>query len=276
MNTMCTTEPFWRRGQPPKIYDIAVLRPSNLEKGERFETIADAAAESLRSEQVLKRARRTSLPQQYLCECRAGYYHCEKLYCPVCGRAFRRWVIGETLNIVVGQCFGPNRVTTILLAKSKDIRDLDPSSFRALIRKRLNQAGLKAVPVIGGFEMAYRAQDKSWVLHINLLTLGATKLALSRLEDSFGSSQFLRPTQTVSLNDLPEQLSYLLKFATYQRPLRQTGPKRSPAKPLNTREHVALINWMSGYQFTNMLFLCGIRRQGDCLRCQVKMTAAQK
>jgi hypothetical protein len=188
-----TTEPFWRQSQPPTNNDIVVLRPQTLEKGKRFETAADADAESKRSEKLLRTSGCVSLPQQYLCECRAGYYHCEKTYCPICARSFRRWFIGETLGIV-DQCLGPNQVTTILLAKSEDINDLDPGTFRASARRRLHQAGLKAVPVIGGFEMVYRAQDKCWILHINLSTLGGTKLALSKFEESFESADFVRPT----------------------------------------------------------------------------------
>jgi hypothetical protein len=266
---MSTTEPFWRRSPPPRDYDIALLRQPSLEKGQRFETMADVGAECLRSERLLRSSGYASLPQQYLSECRAGYYHCERTYCALCARSFRRWFVGQTLGIV-DQCLGPNQVTTILLAKSKDINDLDPGNFRASARRRLHQAGLKGGPVIGGFEMVYRAHDKCWILHMNLLTLGSTKLALNKFEESFESAEFVRPTQTVPLVDLPEQLSYLLKFTTYHRPLHQKGPKRSPAKPLNTREHVTLIKWMSRYEFSDMMFLYGIRREGDRLRAMIK------
>jgi hypothetical protein len=67
------------------------------------------------------------------------------------------------------------------------------------------------------------------------------------------------------LKDPAEQISYLLKFTTYHRPFRQTGSKRPPAKPLNEREHAALVNWMAQYEFTDMMFLYGVRRKGDRL-----------
>jgi hypothetical protein len=124
MNENPTTEPFWRRGEPPKNRDIALLKPPSLDKRKRFETVADAAAESLRSEWVLKSANRGSLPQQYLCECRSGYYRCGKTYCPICARKFRRWFIGQTLRIV-DQYPGHSRVMTVLLAKASHIHDLD-------------------------------------------------------------------------------------------------------------------------------------------------------
>jgi hypothetical protein len=202
-------------------------------------------------------------------ECRAGDYVCEQTFCPSCARDFRRWFIGDALR-AVDLCPETSRVTTVLLARSGDIQDLEPANYLRLIRRRLNQAGLYDVQVIGGFEMVYRAQDKSWVLHINLLFLGGKRLALSKFEHSFASTQFVRPTQTVLLKDLPEQLSYLLKFTTYHRPFRQTCAKRPPAKPLNAREHVALVNWMSKFEFTDMMFLHRVRREGDRLRSTVK------
>jgi len=265
MNATRKAKPFWRRTKPPKSRDISLLRPSSLDKGIRFETAADAIAESLRSERLLACTNRSSLPEQYLSECRAGYYHCEKTYCPICARDFRRWFIGELLRIVE-QCEWRSQLVTLLLEKSQNLHDLRPEDYRPLLRRRLDQAGLHDTPVIGGFEMVYRAQDKSWVLHINLLFLGSAKLALNRFVDSLGSDNFVRPTQTVPLRDLPEQLSYLLKFTTYHRPFRQTGPKRSPAKPLNAREHVALVTWMSKYKFTDMMFLNRVRREGHRLR----------
>jgi hypothetical protein len=167
-------------------------------------------------------------------------------------------------------------VMTLLLARSGNIQELDSVSYRRVIRRRLSQAGLHDVPVIGGFEMVYRSQDKSWVLHINLLFLGGTTSALSKFEDLFATNEFVRPTQTVLLKDPPEQLSYLLKFTSYHRPFRQTNAKRSPAKPLNAREHVALVNWMSKFEFTDMMFLQRIRRHGDHLRFTVKRASKRQ
>jgi hypothetical protein len=264
MNKASQAERHWRTRKPPRSCDMTFLKPPSLGKSKRFETISDAIAESLRSEGVLKTTNRAILSQLYLHECRARYYHCEQIYCPLCSRAFRRWFIGEILR-AANLCPNAGPVMTVLLAKSQNVRDLDPADYRPLIRRRLDQAGLSRIPVIGGFENVYRAQDKSWVLHINLLFLGGTKLAFNKFEGLFASTPFGRPTKAVPLRDLPEQLSYLLKFTTYHRPLRQAGPKRSPAKPLNARDHVALVTWMSQFEFADMMFLYGVRCEGNRL-----------
>jgi len=253
---------YWRRHKPSKAHDITVLRPPTLPVRKRFETAEDAAAESARSEVVLKAGGAPRYLIEYLAECRAGDYVCEKTFCPSCARRFRRWFIGEVLRVSDGQAA---QIITVLLARSPNINDLDPAPFRHSLRKRLDRAGLAEAVVIGGFEIVWRAADKNWVLHVNLLILGASRSAIARFEGSFGSSYFARPTKKAPLNDPPVQLSYLLKFSTYHRPLQQIGPRRSPAKPLNAKEHVALVRWMDQRSFSDMLFLYGVRRRGDRL-----------
>ena len=209
--------------------------------------------------------------REYLAECRAGDYVCEKTFCPSCARQFRRWFIAEVIRIAHATP-KPAYIVTVLLAQATDIRELDVEPFRHSLRKRLDRAGLAEAVVIGGFEMVWRAREKVWVLHANLLILGANEAAMSKFERGFGSSNLPRPTQTVVLKDLPEQVSYLLKFTTYHRPMRQTGPRKSPAKPLNAKEHVAIVYWMYQFHFADMLFLYGVRRQGYRLALTARST----
>jgi hypothetical protein len=255
---------YWRRRKPSREYDIARLRPASLPRGERFETTKDAGAESLRSETVLKDAGAPQSLWQYLAECGTEGYVCERTYCPNCARTFRRWLIGEILQIVEAES-APAHVITVLLARAADIRDLNPKPFRHSLRKRLDRAGLGNTIVIGGFEMVWRARQKDWVLHANLLILEARHAAIARFEDSFDSSDLARPTQKVALKDLAKQVSYLLKFTTYHRPHRQSGKRKPEARPLNAKEHLALVKWMSRYEFADMLFLCRVRRHGSRL-----------
>jgi hypothetical protein len=72
-----------------------------------------------------------------------------------------------------------------------------------------------------------------------------------------------RPIIRKRLKDPPEQLSYILKFGTYHRPHEQHGPSRSDAKPLNPREHAALVKWMSQFEFNDFLFLVNARREAS-------------
>jgi hypothetical protein len=233
--------PFWRRGKPNPKYDIAVLRPANMPRGQRFETLADAREESERSEQLLRSFSGGSKEvADFLQECRDGYYECNETFCPICGRIFRRWFIGELLRATKGQI--DVHMYTVLLKKAEKtkINELNPAPFRAFIRKRLQRSGLGTVPVIGGFEIAYKAAQQAWVLHANLVMIGGEEKARKKFKKAFRGDDFDRPLLQTALKDRAEQLSYVLKFTTYHRPHEQQGAIRAPAKPLNAREHAAL------------------------------------
>jgi hypothetical protein len=255
--------PFWRRGKPGHKYDIALLRPADRPRGERFETSQDAREESERSERLLRSFSGGSKTiAEFLQECRAGYYECNRPFCPICARQFRRWFIGDLLRVIEGQ--KEVHIYTLLLkeaAKDK-IDSLDPAPFRHELRKRLQRSGLAKVPVIGGFEIVYKAARQVWVLHINLVMIGGKKAARKKFKDTFQGAQLERPLVRATLKDRSEQLSYILKFTTYHRPYEQQGSAKSEAKPLNPKEHAALVKWMSQFEFKDFLLLINARRQG--------------
>jgi hypothetical protein len=254
--------PFWRRNKPKPKYDITLLRPADLPRGQRFETLADARGESERSEKLLLSfSGGNKVIGEYVQECRDGYYECDKPFCPICARQFRRWFIGELLRVTNGS--DHVHIYTVLLkeAATDKINKLDPTLFRAFIRKRLERAGLADVPVIGGFEIVYKAAQQVWVLHANLVMIGGEERARKKFKKAFQGDDFDRPLLRTALKDRAEQLSYVLKFTTYHRPYEQQGATRSEAKPLNAREHAALLKWMSQLEFKDFLLLINARRQ---------------
>jgi hypothetical protein len=254
---------FWRRNKPKPKYDIALLRPAKLRKGERFETLADAREESERSEKLLRSfSTGSNVIREYLQECRDGYYECNKPFCPICARQFRRWFIGELLRVTKG-CDHVHIYTVLLKeATTHKINELDPAPFRAFIRKRLERSGLGTVPVIGGIEIVYKAARQVWVLHTNLVMIGGDKSRRTKFKEKFQGDDVDRPLVRTALKDRAEQLSYVLKFTTYHRPQEQQGSARAPAKPLNPTEHAALLKWMSQFEFKDFMLLINARRQG--------------
>jgi hypothetical protein len=255
--------PFWRRGKPDPKYDIVRLRPKDRPKGDRFETVADARVESERSEMLLRSfSGGNEELAEFLQECRGGDYECNSPFCPICARVFRRWFIGELLRVTKGK--EAVRIYTVLLkeAPQDKINNLDPTPFRHFLRKRLERTGLGQVPVIGGFEIVYKARKQVWVLHVNLVVIGGKKSAHKEFKRGFKKSSIERPIIRAKLKDRAEQLSYILKFSTYHRPHEQHGSSRSDAKPLNPREHAALVKWMDRFEFEDFLFLMNARREG--------------
>lgn len=129
-----------------------------------------------------------------------------------------------------------------------------------MLRKRLLRAGLGDAVVIGGFENVYKARQKEWVLHINLVVIGGSKSAIEKFQESFGESDMERPIMKVLVNDPAKQLSYVLKFTTYHRPHERRSSSRAQARPLNTPEHLALVQWMSKRTFKDLIFLFNAHR----------------
>lgn len=261
---------YWRRG-PFLRFDIGRLLPGTLPRGKRFETVADANDESIRSEQVLLNRKSQNRFATYLIECRGECYHCEKTYCPRCARAFRRYLVGELLRLN-DEFGGSVKISTVLLEtvlKGK-LNTLDIASYDQMLRKRLLRSGLSSVPIIGGIEIMYRADKKVWILHLNLAFFGGEPAAIAAFEETFSRAEFYRPVHTVDLKNPAQQFSYLLKFTTYHRPFQQTGPRKAPAKPLNPDDHYELVSWMAQHEFTDHLFLFNARRYGPSIRLNNK------
>ena len=257
--------PFWHAFKPETSYDISRLHPAIWPKRLRFETEIDVNNESVRSASLLRSGNgdQQGLADE-LDECRAGDVRCNLPACPICSRAFRRWFTAELLRVTEHK--DDATTLTILLKKAPrgQLSELNLAACRDLLRKRVQRNGLNDIPVIGGFEVAY--QDQAWILHAHLVIIDAQEEAIENFKATFENSQLQRPTFEASLKDRPKQLSYLLKFGTYHRPFQQIGPGKSPAKPLNPPEHRELVQWMSGYKFTDFLFLSGARRFGSEIR----------
>ena len=258
--------PFWRRGAPDPRCDIALLRSADLPRGRRFETLVDARRESERSEQLLKSFKTgKKIFAEYLQECRAGDYVCDKPYCPVCARLFRRWLISELLRLT-DKSRVPVHILTILFEEADrgEIDNLALDTWRHLLRKRLKRSGLAKTPAIGGFQLVH-TRSRTWMLHINLMIVDGDNAALAKFEKSFKDGGIKQAIEKASLTDRPEQLSYLLKFTTYHRPHKQRSGRKTEARPLNPPEHFALVRWMSRYEFNDFLFLFNARREGSTI-----------
>ena len=263
--------PYWRRTTPTAQFDIANLRPKSLPRAERFETSRDAREESLRSAALLATQPQGKAHGVYLQECRDGDYQCDRTYCPICARIFRRYIAGELLRLHAVSKAKPSVLVILLEAALRGrLKDLQIDRYCHSLRKRLVRAGLGHVPVVGGFEMVYRARSKQWVLHVNLVMFGGDEKAISKFKDGFRGDDLYRPVDRATVDDPAEQLSYTLKFTTYHRPRQQRGSIKAKAVPLNPSEHLELVRWMAQHEFTDHLFLFNARRRGASIELSTK------
>jgi hypothetical protein len=259
--------PFWRRREPLPQHDIATLRPRDLRRGERFETIQDAQIESERSELLLTQARDPGRRiAKGLRRCRENSRQCDQPFCPLCARVFRRWFIGELLQLSQKGAGTVSSLTILLKKVGHDrIDKLDPEEYRGFLRQRLLRAGLGNAVVIGGFENVYRARQKEWVLHINLVVIGGQEATIDKFKAPFEKSKIKRALMEAPVKNAAKQLSYVLKFTTYHRPHERRGSTKGEARPLNAPEHLALVQWMSKKPFKTFLFLFNAHQSVDSI-----------
>jgi hypothetical protein len=262
--------PFYLRDEPKPQHDIRLLRPHTSPLGERFETLEDVRKYSRDSEEklALSDCREDLRLADDLYECRTSDRNCGLPPCPICARLFRIWFVGELLRIIEKVGSAQVHIETILLdqAPHDQVDTLDIKCYDALLRKRLSRTGLADAAIIGGYENIYRAQSKSWILHLNLVIIGGKVEAIRAFEETFSKSQIQKPTMLQTLEDLKRQLSYILKFTTYHRPFTQRGSTKSPPVPLNPPEHCALVSWMAHWKFQDFMFLFNVRREGLRMR----------
>lgn len=181
---------------------------------------------------------------------------CESASCRVCGREFRRSIWRQLMRLADQASF----IVTVLLAEfgPGDLKDADIDRTKDSLRTRCDRAGLRGGLVAGGIEAEWDSVGSKWLLHAHLVVIGAT---LERIENlrSTSSSSPERALKVQALRDAGRQLSYLLKFVTYFRPRRQTGPSRSRAVPLPEARFFEIAAWRRRYRSKNFLFLYGAR-----------------
>jgi hypothetical protein len=247
---------YWSKALIPEAHDIALLRPAHLTKGERFETLYDAAMYSQNLEMSLRRAGGGDYYAEVLSDCRSGYYVCRKPFCALCARAFRRWLFGETRR-VVGHQSGPTVIVTpfIRTVDPGDLANVDPRRLKDALRQQMNRAGLDGVIAIGGIEAGFK--DGKWLVHGHFAIADAEETGIEILRSFYRGKEAKRPFVVQDLKEQAKQLSYLLKFHSYYRPTKSGYP--FPLKPDRALE---LVQWQSRYDFEDFLFLKGLRRRG--------------
>jgi hypothetical protein len=130
------------------------------------------------------------------------------------------------------------------------------------VRQRFRRTGLGNIVAFGGTEVAYRARQKDWLLHLHLLVGDAKDAALESLRASSETREIRVPLRISQLVDPPRQIGYLLKFSTFHWPGAQSSARRARAYPLPQPRFEELARWYRDYEFTDFTFLLGARRRG--------------
>jgi hypothetical protein len=253
--------PCWVDRDIAPEFDISRLRPPNLSKGNRFETECDAR--NIATRNVIP-GLRANLPQiaEKIAECVEGGEYCLVPVCPLCARRYRLFFFSEVLQIYK-QISGEVQTATIFLktCKAGTLGEVSLEKVHTKFRKRLQRCDFKGAALIGGTEVSYRHEPHEWLLHLHLLSIGASEEAWGKLENMMAKSGMHDPLRRKPIEDHVEQFSYLQKFHTYHRPGKTLGTKRARAYPLKGDRLRELTLWMNNYDFENSTFCFGVRRR---------------
>jgi hypothetical protein len=258
--------PKWIDCDLPSEYDIALLRPATLPRGKRFET-EDDVYETADNHIVPKLRDRLSSIAQKIEHCGLGVEpkkNCLLPICPICGRHYRRFFISEVLRIYREK---PNEAQTVTVYLGKyEAGKLKEASLGAVhdrFRKQLQRSDFREAVIIGGTEVTYRPELNDWLLHLHVLSLGASEKAWEGLENRLSKCDIRDPLRRKPVQDQDhiEQLSYIQKFHTYYRAGTPHGKNRSRTFPLKPNQLCELATWACKHNFHDFSFCFGAQKR---------------
>lgn len=252
---------FWQDVPIPKPRDICLLRPPALPRGERFETVADAA----RIDEA-NIARLLNFRPDLAAEIERCDEEGELAALPIsarAGRHYRRYNAAELLR-VAEEHEGPHEIATAYLG-AFPAGELEAAALKLAhgsLRKTLHRSGFQGSILIGGTEIAWLAKHGLWILHCHLLAIGVQQADWDRLRGALPDANSAAALKVQALEDLAEQLSYCQKFNSSHKPGKRGPNGRPQLYPLPTERLIEWAEWMAKQRFENFTFLFGARRRG--------------
>jgi hypothetical protein len=247
----------------PRKFNIVRLRPADLPRAERFETVADVGTrrinEAARLEEIDGLGRiaarlRACTPQA----------RCTSVCCPSCSRKFRRWFICQALR---HERDLELQVLTVALelVPSNELSQINLSVLKRRTSQRIRRAAPSVRFVLGGIEADYRQTDDAFLVHAHLLVSRLPRDEVKALRSAFAEIGVTRAIKVQPLRDPVTQISYLLKFTTFHRPGSQNSSRRPSAIPLPSEALKQLTLWRAQHGFLDFVFMTGLRRRGGDL-----------
>jgi hypothetical protein len=259
---------LWRTVQIPSTRDIRRLAPPSLPRNERFETMADVHARKDKLIQILEGHEPDIADALHSC---APVSRCLLPGCPECSRRYRGYLFSETTRVNALPLAGPREFVTVYLdtVPAGSLSRVSIKDEHLKFRKRLERLGFQGSLLIGGTEVAWKAAERVWILHLHVLAIGVDPAAWERLRDNMGNTGRSIPLRREPLRNAVRPLSYLQKFVTLHRPGRSFGGKPATAYPLKAPQVAELCSWWANHRLEDFMFLFGARRRGARIEPEV-------
>jgi hypothetical protein len=252
---------FWQDVLIPKSRDISLLRPPTLRRGQRFETLTDAA--KIDDANI---ARLLNSRPDLAAEIERCHEEGESAALPIgarTARRYRRYFTAELLR-VAGEHEGPHQIATIFLLRfpAGELEAANLEIAHGALRKTLQRSGFQGSVLIGGTEIAWLTHCSRWILHCHLLAIGVRKADWDRLRKSLPNAKPATALKVQALKDFAKQLSYCQKLNSGHKPGKRGPDGGADTYRLPTERLIEWAEWMAKQRFEDFAFLFGARRRG--------------
>jgi hypothetical protein len=237
----------------------------------RFAIETDAEAEAQRDKLVARlKMSHPALKAIAECECDDP---CNLSSCPLCGHRFREDVLPQ-LALLFDRPLDRLRFVTMyvhVVAEGK-LAEVDPLTLRDSLRKIIERADIPGRGlVVGALEPEWRAAERKWLLHLHTIASDVDEKCWTRVRAVLrkrANKELIQATRSQArrvfrddpVEVLADQLSYCIKFVTYDRRPRGDNGAKGKAVSLKGKPLDELVGWRSQYQPRDFLFLYGAKR----------------
>ena len=237
----------------------------------RFTIETDAEAEAYRDE-LVERLARSSLARKAIAACDADD-PCGLSSCPLCGHRFREDVLPQ-LALLFDQPLDRIRFVTMYAHAIAEgaLAEVEALKLKDSLRKIIARADISGRGLaVGALEPEWLGAERKWLIHLHIIASEVDDMCWDRVRAVLrkrANKELLEATRRLArrvlrndpVQDLDRQLSYCIKFVTYDRLPRGDSGAKGKAVSLKGKPLEELIEWRSQYAPNDFLFLYGVKR----------------
>jgi hypothetical protein len=198
---------------------------------------------------------------------------CRRSACPRCTHSFRDEVLPQLASLF-NQPLDCLRFVTMYVhvVDEGHLAEVDALRLKGAMRRLIARADISGRGLmVGAIEPEWRAAERKWLIHLHVIssdiddeTWARVRRALTRraskaLIQSIGL-QARRVLRNDPVSDIAAQLSYCIKFVTYDRLLPGESVVKGKPVSLKGKPLDELVGWRAQYAPDDFLFLYGAKR----------------
>jgi hypothetical protein len=237
----------------------------------RFAIETDAEADVQR-DKLVDRLARSSPARKAIAACDDDD-PCDLSACPLCGHRFRKVALPQLVPLFRQPLDQLRFVTMYVQAIGQgELAEVDSLTAKDSLRKVVARADIPGRGLaVGALEPEWLGAERKWLIHLHVVASEIDEKCWDRIravlkkranKQLFDATrpQARRVLRIDPVEDLARQLSYCIKFVTYDHLPRGENGAKGKAVPLAGKPLEELVAWRSRYSPSDFLFLYDAKR----------------